>query len=108
MKRLVAMFILLAASTAIAAHAADSAKFNGWISDSMCGAKHAGTGAECVRSCIKNGMKPVFVEQTKKEVWTIDNPAAVKPLFYGAHVSIVASVDTAKKSVHIDTIKADK
>ena len=30
--------------TAIAASAADSTKINGWISDSMCGAKHAGIG----------------------------------------------------------------
>jgi len=107
-KRFVAMLVLTLASGAIVASAADSAHINGWISDSQCGAKHAGTGAECVKSCIKNGMKPVFVDQENKAVWTIDNPAAVKPLFYGAHVSIVASMDAAKKSVHVDSIKADK
>jgi hypothetical protein len=107
-KRFVAMLILTLASGALVAGAADSAHLNGWISDSMCGAKHTGTGAECVKACIKNGMKPVFVDQEKKEVWTIDNPAAVGPLFYGAHVRITASVDAASKSVHIDSIAAAK
>lgn len=108
MKRLISMAILILASGAMAASAADAAHINGYISDSMCGAKHMGTGAECVKSCIKNGMKPVFVDQSKKEVWAIDNPAAVKPAFYGAHVTITASVDAAKKSVHIDSIAAAK
>ncbi|HEU5350357.1 MAG TPA: hypothetical protein VFU55_02090 [Terracidiphilus sp.] len=108
MKRFVALLILTLASGAMVASAADSAQLNGWISDSMCGAKHAGSGTECVKSCIKEGMKPVFVDQTKKDVWTIDNPAAVKPLFYGAHVTITASVNKADKSVHIDSIAAAK
>ena len=43
----------------------------------MCGAKHAGTGADCVKKCIEGGMTPVFVDEGK-QVWTIDNPDAVK------------------------------
>ncbi len=73
----------------------------------MCGAKHAGTGAACVKKCIEGGMgmAPVFVDEAKKAVWTIDNPDAVKG-FYGDHVTITATADSAKKSVHIDTIAA--
>ena len=48
----------------------------------MCGAKHAGSGAACVKKCIDGGMTPVFVDEAKKSVWTIDNPDAVKS-FYG-------------------------
>ena len=44
----------------------------------MCGAKHAGSGAACVKKCIEGGMAPVFVDEDKKAVWTIDNPDAVK------------------------------
>jgi len=69
----------------------------------MCGAKHAGTGAACVRKCIQGGMAPVFVDEAKKNVWTIDNPDAVKD-FYGDHVTVSATADEAKKSVHIDSI----
>ena len=74
MKRIVALLVLALSTAAIAASAADSTHINGWISDSMCGAKHAGTGADCVKKCIEGGMAPVFVDEAKKAVWTIDNP----------------------------------
>ena len=48
-------------------------------------------------------MAPVFVDEAKKAVWTIDNPDAVKG-FYGDHVTITATADAGKKSVHIDSI----
>jgi hypothetical protein len=85
--------------------AADSSQITGYISDSMCGAKHAGSGAACVKKCIEGGMKPVFVDDAKKQVWSIDNPDAVKS-FYGDHVTVTASTDSSNKSVHIDAIAA--
>jgi hypothetical protein len=39
---------------------------------------HRAAGAACVKKCIEGGMKPVFVDEAKKAVWTIDNPDAVK------------------------------
>ena len=105
MKRIIASLVTVAAFAAVAANAADSKTINGWISDSMCGAKHAGSGSECVKKCIEGGMTPVFVDEAKKQVWTIDNPDAVKK-FYGDHVTVKASADTDKKSVHIDSIEA--
>jgi hypothetical protein len=107
MKRVVALLVALFALTAIAARAADSSTINGWISDSMCGAKHAGTGAACVKKCIEGGMAPVFVDEAKKAVWTIDNPDAVKG-FYGDHVTVTATANADKKSVHIDSIAEAK
>jgi hypothetical protein len=103
------LFVALAvfALTAVAAMAADSSKINGYISDSMCGAKHAGTGAACVKKCIEGGMKPVFVSEKDKAVWSIDNPDAVKA-FYGDHVTVTATADDAAKSVHIEAIEAAK
>jgi hypothetical protein len=103
MKRVLTLLLAALSLTALTASAAGSAKINGWISDSMCGAKHAGSGAACVKKCINGGMSPVFVDEAKKAVWTIDNPDAVKD-FYGAHVSVTATADQAKKSVHIDSI----
>ena len=73
----------------------------------MCAAKHAGTGAACAKKCIEGGSAPVFVDEAKKAVWTIDNPDAVKG-FYGDHVTVKATADDAKKSVHIDSIAAAK
>jgi hypothetical protein len=106
-KRIIAVLVLAVSFSAVAARAADSSTINGWISDSMCGAKHTGTGAACVKKCIEGGMAPVFVDEAKKAVWAIDNPDAVKS-FYGDHVTVTASVDEAKKSVHIDSIAAAK
>ena len=103
MKRAVLLALFFGA-TAIAASAADSTKINGWISDSMCGAQHAGTGSACVKKCIGGmGGSPVFVDEDKKAVWTIDNPDAVKA-FWGDHVTIMATANSDKKSVHIDSI----
>jgi hypothetical protein len=105
MKRVLAVLVAVLGLAALSAGAADSTKINGWISDSMCGAKHAGSGAACVKKCLEGGMTPVFVDEGKKAVWTIDNPDAVKG-FYGDHVTITATADTEKKSVHIDAIAA--
>ena len=107
MKRVLALLMAVFALTAVTARAADSSKLNGWISDSMCGAKHAGTGAACVKKCVDGGMAPVFVDEAKKAVWTIDNPDAVKG-FLGDHVTVSATADADKKSVHIDSIAEAK
>lgn len=107
MKRIVVSLVVVFSLAAIAARAADSSKINGWISDSMCGAKHAGSGAACVKKCIQGGMQPVFVDEANKAVWKIDNPDAVKN-FYGDHVTVSATTDTGNKSVHIDSIEAAK
>lgn len=102
MKRIAAVVVLLCGAASLASRAA-STEITGWISDDMCGAKHAGTGAACVKKCIEGGMKPVFVDEEKKAVWTIENPDAVKN-FYGDHVTIKAEADAAKKSVKIESI----
>jgi hypothetical protein len=105
-KRIVAVLVAILTFGAITASAADST-VNGWISDSMCGAKHAGTGSACVKKCLEGGMTPVFVDEAKKQVFTIDNPDTVKS-FYGDHVTITATENADKKSVHIDSITAAK
>jgi carbonic anhydrase len=102
-------FLMLAAVMAMAVAMAQAASTTstGWISDSMCGAKHMGTGADCVKKCIEGGQKPVFVDSSKT-VWSIDNPDAVKADLYGAQVTVTATEDTANKSMHIESIVAAK
>lgn len=106
MKRNIFLAAALCAMSVVAAQAASTTS-TGWISDAMCGAKHAGSGAMCVKKCIEGGMKPVFVDGSK-HVWAIDNPAAVKSAFYGAHVMVKATEDAAHKSMHIESIMAAK
>ena len=107
MKRNIFLLAALCAMGVVAAQAAGSITSTGWISDSMCGAKHAGSGAACVKKCIEGGMKPVFVD-ADQHVWAIDNPDAVKAEFYGAHVTVTATEDASNKSVHIESIMAAK
>ena len=106
MKRSIFLLVAMFAIAVAVAQAAGSTTSTGWISDSMCGAKHAGTGAACVKKCIDGGMKAVFVDPDK-QVWAIDNPEAVKA-FYGDHVTVTATEDAAHKSMHIDSIVAAK
>jgi hypothetical protein len=106
MKRVCTVLAAVFALGVLVAQAADSTT-TGWISDSMCGAKHTTTGAACVKKCIEGGMKPVFVD-AQKQVWSIDNPDAVKSDFYGAKVKVTASEDADAKSMHIESIEAAK
>jgi hypothetical protein len=102
MKVIALAALSLLAFASVASHGADT-KLDGWISDAMCGAKHAGTGASCAKKCIEGGSKPVFVEASKKEVWAIDNPDAVKDA-YGKHVALTVTADPAAKSVHVTAV----
>ena len=80
-------------------------KVAGWVSDSQCGVDHASKGPNpsCVAKCIKEGAKPVFVDDAKNTVWTIDNPDAIKG-HYGHHIEMTGTEDAAKKQVHISNV----
>ena len=106
MKRSLALFAAVLSFAAASAFAA-SPKLTGYISDSMCGAKHAGTGAACVKKCVEGGSDPVFVDASSKTVYKIDNPDSVKG-FLGARVNVDATTDSDKKSVHITAIEEAK
>jgi hypothetical protein len=103
MKRIAGITLSLLSMAAVAAFAADSTKVDGYVSDAMCGAKHAGTGAACAKKCLAGGEKPVFVDSAKKEVWTIDNPDSVKEA-WGKHVALTVTEDASAKSVHVTSV----
>jgi hypothetical protein len=103
MKRIAGITLSLLSMAAVAAFAADSTKVDGYVSDAMCGAKHAGTGAACAKKCLAGGEKPVFVDSAKKEVWAIDNPDSVKEA-WGKHVALTVTEDAAAKSVHVTSV----
>lgn len=48
-----------------------------------------------------------FVDQSKKAVRTIDNPAKAQGV-YRSHATILPTEDAADKSVHIDSIAEAK
>jgi hypothetical protein len=84
-------------------------KLMGYISDSKCAAMHNSSApdAACVKKCIDSGAKPVFVDDKKKGVWSIDNPDAVAS-DYGKKVTVMATADQAAKTIHIDKVVSAK
>jgi hypothetical protein len=81
--------VLLAASIAAPA----DGSLTGWISDDMCGAKNAEGSAECASRCVKeHGAKYVFVNESDKNVYTIDAQDKVAP-HAGHHVVVKGTVD---------------
>ena len=56
-----------------------------------------------MKKCIDGGAKPVFVDDAKKEVYTIDDPDSVKD-HYGHHVTVVGKVNESDKTIHISNV----
>jgi len=83
--------------------AAKDMTWDGWISDSKCGAKGANAShAACAQKCIGAGEKPVFVTDKDQKVVGIDNPDAVKG-HEGHHVQVSGKMD-ADGMLHVDKV----
>jgi len=105
MKKLLALLVLSFALFVVGASASDKAtNINGWVSETGCAAKHtADGGADCIKKCISKGAKMAFVSDADKSVWGVDNPEALAG-HEGHHVTISATVDKEKKSVHVASV----
>jgi hypothetical protein len=74
--------------------AAKDMSWDGWISDSKCGAKGANAAhAACAKKCIDAGEKPVFVTDKDQKVINIANPDAVKG-DVGHHVQVTGTMNS--------------
>jgi hypothetical protein len=92
MKVRFAAAILIALVVGALAMAGD-ASWTGYITDSKCGAKAAHEGAaECTVKCIKEGAKYVFVNDSDKKVYAIDDQEKVAA-HAGHHVTVKGSVE---------------
>ena len=66
--------------------------WDGWISDSKCGAKGANAAhAVCAKKCVESGEKPVLVTDNDQKVVAIANPAAVSG-HEGQHVKVTGTL----------------
>ena len=84
--------------------AAKDMSWNGWISDSKCGAKGANDAhAACAKKCIAAGEKPVLVTDKDQKVVSIDNPDAVKG-HEGHHVELMGKMND-DGSLHVEKVK---
>ena len=88
MKKLFMLFAVVLTFTL--AHALDKGKWTGFIGDDKCGVKGNNKDhADCARSCVQGGAKPVFVVSDK--VYTISNPEKVEK-FVGEEVTIKGTI----------------
>lgn len=104
MKRVLLVIGLYLLSMILLAAAKDQTTWNGWISDSMCGARGANAAHEaCAKKCVGAGEKPVLVSDKDQKVIPIDNPAALQD-HLGYHVAVTGTM-TANGSLHVDSVK---
>jgi hypothetical protein len=88
---------------AIASAADQATVVNGYVSDSMCGAKgNNASHAACMTKCLGKGAKAVIVTDGDNKVIAVDNPEALKG-HEGHHVAVTGTV--TGDSVHVDSLK---
>jgi hypothetical protein len=104
MKKLLLLCLALSLILFVVSFAfADSATVNGYVSDSMCGAKGAKAGhTDCMNKCISKGAAYVIVTDDSQKVLTVSNPDALKG-HEGHHVAVTGEVQG--DSIHIDSVK---
>ena len=102
MKRVLLVIGLYLCAITMLAVAKDQS-WDGWISDSKCGAKGANAAhAQCAKKCVEGGEKPVLVTDKDQKVVAIENPAAVAG-HEGQHVKVSGTM-TQDGAVHIDKV----
>ena len=76
---------------------------NGYVSDSMCGAKGAKDGhTDCMNKCLSKGASYVIVTDGDMKVLAVDNPDVLKG-HEGHHVAATGTVTGS--SIHINSVK---
>jgi hypothetical protein len=102
-KRVLLVIGLYLCSMTVLGFAKDQS-WDGWVSDSKCGAKGANAAhAACAQKCVGAGEKPVFVTDKDQKVVAVDNPAALQD-HLGHHVQVTGTM-TADGSLHVDSVK---
>jgi len=88
---------------AIASAADKSTTVNGYVTDSMCGAKGADAShAACMTKCLGKGAKAVIVTDGDQKIVNVDNPDVLKG-HEGHHVAVTGSM--TGDTIHISTVK---
>jgi len=102
-------FVLLSLLTAAAMIAAEPQKFQGVITDTMCGAKHTmmegHSDAECVKMCAQ--ASGGYALYDGKDVWQLSNQKLAAQ-FPAQKVIVTGSADTSSKTIKVVSIAAAK
>jgi uncharacterized protein DUF5818 len=104
MKKSLFVVIALFVLSYFALPAAKDQTWNDWVSETACGAKGANAQhAECAKTCIANGEKPVLVTDKDHKVLSIENPDALKD-HAGEHVKVSGKM-TSDGTLHVDGVQ---
>ena len=107
LRSLICLFTL---AIAFAADAPKTVIWTGWFSDANCGLGRANGGSvsptnpECSKRCIKEGAPAVFISETAKAVFVVQDYADVLDDL-GYRVEIQARVNESAKTIQIDKVK---
>jgi type 1 fimbria pilin len=106
MKKVLMSFVAVSAMflmVGVASAADKTATVNGYVSDSMCGAKGANAShAACMTKCIGKGAKAVIVSDADQKVLNVDNPDVLAG-HDGHHVAVTGEV--TGDTIHIESVK---
>jgi hypothetical protein len=82
-----------------------AAQINGYVSESMCGAKHSSVSAantQCIEKCLKGGSSPVLVRNG--EVMTFDQASQKKAAKHAGQEVTINGTENGN-TIHIKSIK---
>jgi len=98
-----AAVLVLCFMVAVASAADKSTTINGYVSDSMCGAKGANAShAACMTKCLGKGAKAVIVTDSDSKVVNVDNPDVLKG--HEAH-HVAVTGEMKGDTIHIESVK---
>ncbi len=100
MKKVVTLMMLLMFVTGTAM----AGDLVGWLSDAKCGADKGASEAHaaCAKKCVEGGEAIVFIEDSDKKLYKVDNQDAVKD-HVGHKVTVSGKV--TDDSIHVDSVK---
>ncbi len=104
MKQFLLVVLAVFCLTCFALAASKDDTWNGWVSETSCGAKGANAQhAGCAKKCIASGEKPVLVTDKDQRVVSLDNPDALKD-HAGEHVKVSGKM-TSDGTLHVDGVQ---
>ena len=105
MKKVMLLTLAVCVAFSFSAFASNSTTVTGWVTDPMCGAKHAKEGSEaCVKGCAeKGGGKLAIVTDSDSKVWAVENSEALKG-HEGHHVKVTGVVNADKGTFKVEKV----
>ena len=109
MKRMAAIVLSVGMALAVAqAEERKTVTWTGWFSDAQCARVTNGevkpNNTVCVKKCLEEGAKAVFISEQAKAIFTVADHASVKD-DVGYRVEVTGTVDEAAGTISVGSVK---